>query len=199
MKVLAVEDDPVARLLLRAELVSLGHEVVVADDGGKAWDALQDRSIRVVISDWRLPQLDGLSLCRRVRETRDDYVCFLLLTECTANEANLSAAITAGVDEFLTKPVSSLDLRMRLHAAARTLEFTTEVRKLRSFLPICCYCKRVRNDQDYWLEIEKYLSQQQGTTVSHGVCPTCYSDVLGPQLSKFGISPPPYRARGGAG
>lgn len=192
MRILIVEDDPVSLLLLQSELKGLGHEVVVARDGEQGWSALEDRSLRVVISDWRLPRLDGLELCRRIRAQRADYVCFLLLTEQSASEENVGGAIQAGVDEFLSKPVRSIDLRMRLNAAARILGFTAEVRKLRSFLPICCHCKKIRGDRNYWQEIEKYLAAQPGTFLSHGVCPACYAEVVIPQLEKLGIEPPPY-------
>jgi DNA-binding response OmpR family regulator len=192
MRILVVEDDPVALLLLQSELRCLGHDVVVARDGEEGWLALRDKMLKVVISDWRLPRLDGLDLCRRIRGQREDYVSFLLLTEQSASEENVGAAIQAGVDEFLCKPVRALDLRMRLNAVARILGFTAEVRKLKSFLPICCYCKKIRDDRDYWQEIEKYLTEQSGTALSHGVCPSCYSAVLIPQMHKLGIVPPPY-------
>lgn len=190
MKILVVEDDSVASLLLQAELRCLGHEVVVAQDGEAGWSALQDRSIRVVICDWLLPRLDGLELCLRIRAQRSDYVCFLLLTEQSASEENVGIALQAGVDEFLSKPVRTIDLRMRLNAVARILGFTAEVRKLKSFLPICSYCKKIRDDRDYWQEIEEYLAEQPGTSLSHGICPSCYTTVMMPQLEKLGYVPP---------
>ncbi|MBI5767945.1 MAG: response regulator transcription factor [Verrucomicrobia bacterium] len=187
MKVLAVEDDPVAQLVLESTLKSLGHEVVLAADGEAAWAALQDPALRVVVCDWRLPKLDGLALCRRVREEREDYVCFILLTQHLATGENLDAAFAAGVDEFLTKPVDARELKLRLHVARRILTFTTELRRLESFLPICAYCKRVRDDQAYWQEIENYVAARAGTRFSHSICPECYERVMVPQLKKLGL------------
>src|SRR5688572_21760438 len=130
MKILTVEDDAVAHLLLQAELKQLGHEIVPATDGEEGWAALADESIRLVISDWRMPRLDGLSLCRRIRAERGDYLCFLLLTEQSASDENIENAVQAGVDEFLSKPVNTHELRMRLHVAGRILAFTSEMREL---------------------------------------------------------------------
>lgn len=188
MKILAVEDDPVAQLVLESALKSLGHEVVLAADGEAAWTALSDPMIRVVVCDWQLPRLDGLGLCQRIREQRDDYVCFILLTQRLATGENLDAAFAAGVDEFLTKPVEARELRLRLHVAARILGFTSELRRLEDFLPICGYCKKVRDDKKYWQAIETYIASRAGTRFSHGICPECYESVMVPQLKKLGLT-----------
>ena len=67
MKILAIDDDPVAQLVLEASLKSLGHEVTLANHGVEAWEKLQVQPVRVVVSDWQMPQMDGLELCRRIR------------------------------------------------------------------------------------------------------------------------------------
>lgn len=195
MKILTVEDDPVAHAVLSAALGVLGHEVVSVVDGEAAWTAMNDRSLRIVVCDWKLPGLDGLALCRRIRQHREDYVSFILLTQESASGENLDEAFDAGVDDFLTKPVNRRDLKLRLHVATRILGFTTEMRQLESFLPVCMYCRKVRDDQDYWQQIESYINQRAGTRFSHSICPSCYDDVVVPEMRKLGIPdhdlPPP--------
>lgn len=191
MKILAVEDDPIAQLALESALKSLGHEVVLAADGATAWAAVKDRSLRVVVSDWRLPGIDGLDLCRHVRQCRDDYVCFILLTQQSATDENLAAAFDAGVDDFLTKPVNVRELKLRLHVAARILGFTSTVRQLESFLPVCAHCRKVRDDQNYWKQIETYFNERTGVRFSHGICPDCYEKIILPELRALGLDPPP--------
>jgi len=191
MKVLIAEDDMVASRVLEAALRKLGHEALVANDGESAWQILQTESVRTVVSDWQMPRLDGLDLCRRVRKREGDYVYFILLTHMEASEKNLEEATDAGVDDFLAKPINSTQLWMRLRVAERILGFTTEVRQLESFLPICGYCKKVRDDQNYWQQIEEYINTRTGTNFSHGVCPECIEKVLRPQLAKLGVTMPP--------
>lgn len=191
MKVLIAEDDTIASRVLEAALRKLGHEVLVASDGESAWGILQTESVRAVVSDWQMPRLDGLDLCRRVRKREGDYVYFILLTHMEASEKNLEEATDAGVDDFLAKPINSTQLWMRLRVAERILGFTTEVRQLESFLPICGYCKKVRDDQNYWQQIEEYINTRTGTNFSHGVCPDCIEKVLRPQLAKLGVTMPP--------
>lgn len=191
MKVLIAEDEMIASRVLEAALVKLGHEPVVTADGEIAWEMLRTQPVRVVVSDWQMPRLDGLELCRQIRARGGDYVYFILLTQMAASEKNLAEAMEAGVDDFLEKPVNPGQLWMRLRVAERILGFTTEVRKLESFLPICGYCKKIRDDQNYWQQIEKYIGTRTGTNFSHGVCPDCIENVLKPQLARLGIEMPP--------
>ncbi len=193
MKILAVEDDPVAQLVLESSLRKLGHNVVLASDGAAAWERLQtDSQVRVVVSDWLMPGMNGLDLCARVRARTHDYVYFILLTQQSASDANHEEALTAGVDDFLVKPINQRELRMRLRVAERILGYTKQVRQLESFLPICSYCKNVRDDQNYWQHIEAYLHKHAGTNFSHGVCPECYEEKLRPMLIEGGLDAPPY-------
>lgn len=186
MKILAVEDDAVARAVLRQALRRLGHDVVEASDGDHAWEVLQSDPARVVVSDWMMPKSDGLELCRRIRSrTGVEYIYFILLTGRDATSENQNEAADAGVDDFLTKPLDLSELWMRLRVAERILRYTTQVRQLEQMLPICSYCKKIRDDQNYWQQIEGYISERTGSDFSHSVCPECYQRVLVPELEKI--------------
>lgn len=192
VKILAVEDDSVARAVLQAALRRLGHEVIVADTGEAAWELLQSEGVRVVVSDWMMPGIDGLELCRRVR-ARDtaDYVYFILLTARDATSENQTAAADAGVDDFLSKPLDFPELWMRVRVAERILRYTTQVRQLEELLPICSYCKKIRDDGNYWQQIEAYISERTGSDFSHSVCPDCYTGVILPQLEQLKVDAKP--------
>ncbi len=193
MKILTVEDDSVARAVLRQALRRLGHEAVEASDGDAAWDLLQKtEGVRVVVSDWIMPNSDGLELCKRVRgRVGSEYTYFILLTSRDATEENQMAAADAGVDDFLTKPLDFSELWTRLRVAERILRYTTQVRQLEEMLPICSYCKKIRDDQNYWQQIEGYISERTGSDFSHSVCPDCYQRVIMPELTKLKIIPNP--------
>lgn len=183
MKVLAVEDDPVASAVLKRALRKLGHEVVAVKDGNAALEYLASDPVRVVVSDWLMPEVDGLELCRRVRaRLGSDYVYFILLTGQQPSEQNQREAIEAGVDDFLQKPLEVQEIWMRLRVAERIVRFATQVRQLEQFLPICGYCKKIRDDSNYWQQIESYINARTGTDFSHSICPDCYTNVIQPQL-----------------
>ena len=175
-----------ARAVLRQALIKLGHEVVEAKNGAEALILLAKEPVRMIVSDWMMPELDGLGLCRALRNRLDaDYVYFILLTSREADVDNQREAIEAGVDDFLTKPLNLQDIWMRLRVAERILRYATEVRQLEAFLPICGYCKKVRDDQNYWQQIESYINERTGTDFSHSVCPDCYQRVVVPEMDKL--------------
>ncbi len=192
MKILVVEDDRVAGAVLGAALRALGHEPMLASDGIVGWRQFEVAPTRVVISDWMMPGFDGLELCRRIRAHDSDYTYFIMLSSMAPGGGNLDLAIEAGVDDFLPKPVNQAELKARLHVAERILNFTTQVRQLQEIIPICGYCKKLRDDKNYWSQVEEYLGEQTGTSFSHGVCPDCYDRVLVPQMTGMGVKAPPY-------
>ena len=192
MKILAVEDDAVSRAVLRKALHRLNHDVIEAADGEQAWEKLQTEPVRVVVSDWMMPRSDGLDLCRRIRAGRGkDYTYFILLTSRDATEGNQRAAADAGVDDFLTKPLDLPELWTRLRVAERILGYTTQVRQLEELLPICSYCKKIRDDLNYWQQMEGYINERTGSEFSHSVCPDCYTSVIVPQLEEINAANAP--------
>ena len=187
LKIIAVEDDAVARKVLTQALHGLGYEdVAEARDGAEAMELLARDPARVIVSDWIMPGMDGLQLCRRVRaRMKSEYVYFILLTSREADLENQREAIEAGVDDFLVKPLNRQELWMRLRVAERILRYATQVQQLEAFLPICSYCKKVRDDQNYWQQIEGYINERTGSEFSHSVCPDCYARVVLPELEEI--------------
>jgi DNA-binding response OmpR family regulator len=182
MKILIAEDDSASLKILRLTLQGFGHEVIEAEDGDKAWERLLREPVRLIVSDWMMPGLDGLELCRKIRARRKkDYVYFILLTAVTGREGYLKA-MDAGVDDFLNKPLRQEELLTRLRVAERILNYINEVRELRRILPICSFCKKVRDDKDYWHQIENYIREHTSTDFSHSICPKCYEEHIKPQL-----------------
>jgi len=192
LKILTVEDDLVARKILVQALHRLGYETAEAADGEEALRIIEQEPVRAIVSDWLMPGIDGLELCRRIRtRVNSEYAYFILLTSREADPANQREAIEAGVDDFLTKPLDLQELWMRLRVAERILKFTTQVRQLEAFLPICSYCKKVRDDHNYWQQIEAYINERTGSEFSHSICPDCYQRVIIPELDKLRASMPP--------
>jgi CheY-like chemotaxis protein len=175
MKILIAEDDPVSAKILQFALESSGHEVVVTPSGVEAWDAFDREPVRVIVSDWMMPDLDGLDLCRKVRcRPKTDYTYFILLTAIHTGRENLRKAMDAGVDDFLPKPLDREAIMMRLRVAERIIDFAKQIRQLKELIPICMYCKKIRDDANYWQGVESYISEQTGSNFSHGICPECF-------------------------
>lgn len=189
VKILAVEDDAVSRAVLRQALRKLGHDVIEVSNGEEAWGRLSKEGVRVVVSDWSMPRMDGLELCRKIRASVGaEYTYFILLTALDATVENQQAAADAGVDDFLTKPLKFDELWNRLRVAERILRYATQVRQLEELMPICSYCKKIRDDKNYWQQIEGYINERTGSEFSHSICPDCYQRVVIPQIEQLKTS-----------
>ena len=121
MKILIAEDQAPSALFLRRILERMGHDVMVATDGVAAWEAIQDDPALILLSDWVMPRMDGLELCRKIRDRGGDgYTYVILLTSKDRREERLEG-LHAGADDFLTKPIDADELAVRLGIAGRIL------------------------------------------------------------------------------
>ncbi len=130
MNVLVVDDDPIIRKLLKFSLKELGHQVLLAEHGKEALELLdENRSVELVVSDWMMPGMNGIDLCRRIRGLeRPHYIHVVLLTARQTRDDFLEA-MEAGADDFLSKPLDTTTLRARLRAAERITRLQGDLRR----------------------------------------------------------------------
>ncbi|PYS29544.1 MAG: response regulator [Acidobacteria bacterium] len=185
MRVLIVEDDTDSREMLRLLLEQDGHEVTCATNGREGLDSLSDSTFSVIISDWLMPELDGIELCRTVRAADMPNYCYIILLTALRGKDRYLEAMDAGADDFVTKPYDPEELRARLMVAERIVRLQEHVRRLEGVLPTCMYCKKIRDDHNVWVGIEQYITQRTEASFSHGVCPECYQAVVKPELDRI--------------
>jgi DNA-binding response OmpR family regulator len=191
MKVLIAEDDAVSRLLLENVLRDWGYDVVATADGTEAWAVLSGSDApRLTILDWQMPGVDGLELCRRLRQNQPTESIYVLLLTGKGGTDNVVHGLRSGANDYLTKPFDLDELSARLGVGRRVVELQqalservqeleaalAHVKTLRGLIPICAWCKKVRNDQNFWQQVEVYLSQYGDVRFSHGICPECFQD-----------------------
>lgn len=130
MNILVVDDATDIRLIIKSVLEKLGHVVTTAVDGQHAWEILtSDNNFQIVISDWMMPNLDGIGLCKRIREKQfANYIYIILLTGMSGKK-NLISGIDAGADDFATKPINSEEFEVRLKSAQRVLNLEYSLAK----------------------------------------------------------------------
>lgn len=200
MRILIADDDPISLRMIESALVKWGHQVQAVTSGTAALEALQQPDApQIAILDWMMPDIDGAEVCQRIRPLTADRFLYILLLTARSEKADIVAGFEAGADDYLVKPFDREELRARLNAGIRIVELQGQlghrihqleealqkVHELQGLLPICCYCKKVRDDQNYWHEVENYVSVRSGTTFSHGICPDCRDHVVKSQMDEL--------------
>jgi DNA-binding response OmpR family regulator len=192
MRILIAEDEPISRHALEAALVEWGHNVLVTCDGIEAWQALQSKDApNLVILDWIMPGMSGVEVCQRVRETSSAQPAYIIMLTVRDQQEDIVAGLRAGADDYITKPFNRAELHARVQAGGRILELQTnlanrvreledalsQIKRLQGLLPICCYCKKIRDDQDYWQQVECYITEHSEVQFTHCICPECYEKI----------------------
>ena len=192
-KLLIAEDEPMLRSQLTDLVQGWGYEVTAACDGLEAWEVLQGRGApSLAVLDWNMPGLQGDEVCRRARaELADKPLHIILLTALKISRKDVVDGLNSGADDYLAKPFHAAELRARLRVGERIVTLQTElcarvaeletalgqIRQLQGLLPICSYCKKIRDDQNYWHQVEHYIADHSNTRFTHGICPTCYEQA----------------------
>ena len=189
MRALIADDDRVTTTMLAGMLSQWRLDVQAVDNGEAAWTILSsDPGISLAVVDWEMPGIDGLELCRRIRGVDALAHLYVVLLTGRSDMIDIVSGLDAGADDYLVKPFNREELRARINTGMRVvalqqrladrvaeLELAAATEKhLRGLLPICCYCKRVRTDENYWQQIEAYVSEHSEARFSHGICPTCF-------------------------
>jgi CheY-like chemotaxis protein len=200
LKVLVADDDPLQRSLLEATLRKQGYEPILVWDGIEALNRLSlPEAPSLAVLDWELPGLDGPAVCRHVREQMDAQPLYVLLLTARTSKDDLLRGLDAGADDYVSKPFDPEELLARLRVGARVVGFQqnltrrvrelgdtlASVKQLHGLLPICCYCKNIRTDGDYWQKVEHYLAARSEVQFSHAICPACYQREVIPQLNRL--------------
>jgi sigma-B regulation protein RsbU (phosphoserine phosphatase) len=198
--VLVADDDAVSRTVVAAMVRKGGYSVRLAGDGGEAWAILQEpEAPSIAVIDWMMPVIDGPEICRRLREVASQSHTYVILLTSRDASADIVAGLRSGADDYLTKPAREDELLARVNVGARVIklqqaladrvksleEALSNVKHLQGLLPICSYCKSIRDDQNYWQRVETYISEHSDVQFSHSFCPDCYERYVKPQLEEM--------------
>ena len=200
VQVLIADDEAVCRRILESTLVEGGFEVMIATDGLEAWRVFQSPNPpALAILDWMMPGMDGVELCRRIRQIPTTLPPYLIVLTARSEKEDVVSGLNAGADDYITKPFSRAELRARLQVGVRIIELQgnlaarvaeledalARVKRLQGLLPICSYCKKIRNDRNYWQQLENYIGERSEAQFSHGICPDCFEKFVRPELEKL--------------
>ncbi len=185
--VLVVDDDEDNLALLGKLVESAGYEAVLATSGPEALEFVAHDRPDLVLLDVMMPGMDGYAVCHELKLDQTMREVPVLFLTAKAEPDDISRGFGAGAVDYITKPFHAAELRARVRThlalkqqrdelARRTSELEqalSHVKTLRGLLPICAWCKKIRNDQGYWDQLESYLSAHTDARFSHAICPDC--------------------------
>jgi DNA-binding response OmpR family regulator len=193
MRILIAEDDLTSRTILAGVLKKKGYEVTVTVNGAEAWQALQQPGApALVILDWMMPEMNGPEVVRRVRALQSDRPPYIIMLTTKGEKADIVAGLEAGANDYLAKPFDSGELHARIEVGRRMVEMQDsltnkieelrqaldQIKTLRGIIPICMYCKKIRNDENSWQQLEAYIAEHSEADFSHGLCPECGEELM---------------------
>jgi phosphoserine phosphatase RsbU/P len=196
MKILVAEDDAVTRRMLVVTLERLGWDVITAEDGNAAWrvfETLKGKDApEIAVLDWMMPGIEGIEICRRLHTTPGFELVYIILVTSRGGKEDLSYGLAAGANDYVTKPFDPVELEARVRVGQRMVKLqrslaarVTEVeaalahvQRLQGLLPICSYCKKVRNEANYWEQVESYFTTHSDLDFTHSICPQCTEKML---------------------
>lgn len=205
-QILVAEDEPLTRRTLVAALSQDGYTVSEAVDGTQAWHILQSpQAPSLAILDWMMPGLNGIELCQALRNSAGSQNTYLILLTSKGEHKDIVTGLEGGADDYMVKPFDSEELRARVRVGLRVVDLQggltrrvreleqalVQIKQLQGLLPICSYCKKIRDDRNYWRLVDEYLSEHAAIKFSHAICPTCYKTELAPQLKALKSAVPP--------
>lgn len=129
MRILIAEDDRSSRRLLSINLVSAGYEVVEAEDGQKAWEALNKEHFRLLITDWMMPEVSGIQLIQRIRSQLTGGYVYIIIVTALEDKSHVIEGLEAGADDYLSKPFYSEELLARIKIGERILKLEDGLRE----------------------------------------------------------------------
>ncbi len=196
LRILIVDDEPINIHLLTRALQGT-YDVYTATNGNDAISQIQETPPDLLILDVMMPGISGFDVCRNIKaDERFADIPVIFLTGLDTQEDQLQGLELGGID-YLTKPINFtlLRLRVRNHIALkeqrdllvrqkRELEAAlARVKQLEGIIPICMHCKKIRDDQESWHQLEAYISNHSEAQFSHGMCSDCFSTRY-PDLKK---------------
>jgi CheY-like chemotaxis protein len=204
MIVLIADDLDVNRRLLRTLLAADGYDVIEASNGTDAFQILQGATGPLVgLIDWEMPEMEGIEVCKKARALDGVPPIYLILLTVRDSKQDIVAGLQGGANDYITKPFDKTELLARVGIGRQMVELQqtltervaelkdalVSVKQLGGLLPICSYCKKIRDDQNYWQQVEAYVGKHSDAQFSHSICPQCYEEIIKPQMVHLGVNP----------
>lgn len=198
-RILVTDDSLVARTACSNQLKEAGYEVLFAQNGLEAVETMSKEAVDLVLMDVVMPEMNGVEATRKIKAMESAKDIPVIMVTSMGDMQTLQSAFEAGAVDYVTKPIEPIELMARIRSALRLKaemdarkkreeELTrknrelesalSEIKTLRGFIPICAWCKKIRNIEGYWEQMEHYIEQHSQATFSHSICKECAAEQI---------------------
>ena len=182
--ILIVDDQEANVCLLEVMLRGAGYlSVSTTRDPREVCELYRRHRYSLIVLDLLMPGLDGFEVMEGLKAVETQGYLPVLVQ--TAQPQHKVRALKAGAKDFVSKPFDLVEVLLRVHNLLEVRLLLAAVKVLNSLLPICSYCRRIRDGKDYWQSVEDYVSQHTDSKFSHGICPDCFGKQVRPESEEF--------------
>jgi CheY-like chemotaxis protein len=179
--ILIVDDQEANISLLEEMLRGAGYlSVSTTRDPREVCELYRWHRYSLIVLDLLMPGLDGFEVMEGLKAVETQGYLPVLVQ--TAQPQHKVRALKAGAKDFVSKPFDLVEVLLRVHNLLEVRLLLSAVRVLNSLLPICSYCRRIRDSKNYWRSVEDYVGQHTDSKFSHGICPDCFGQQVRPEL-----------------
>lgn len=189
-KILIVDDEPALQQAMKIALRNEGYQLHFADNGKKGLEILYEEHPELIFLDLKMPVMDGYKFLESIEVTPDSSYTIIVITG-HGDDSEIERCYKLGIDFFLKKPLSIVEtcclarrcieikrLKVEREKLLKNLQQADEtIRQLKEFLILCAACKRVKNKNDQWYDLDEYIRAHTDTKFSHSICPECTEEL----------------------
>lgn len=191
--ILVVDDDPHTLLGTTRIIEKAGYRVIKATDGKECLEKTKSDKPDLILLDVVLPDIDGTEVCKQIKTDPDLKNTFIVLFSGMRTTSDEQAeGLDTGADGYIARPISNRELTARVNAMVRILKAERErdnairdlqdalnkIKRLSGLLPICSYCKKIRDSKGYWNQLEAYIRDHSEAEFSHSICEECFEEQM---------------------
>ncbi len=181
--ILIVDDNPQSIKLLGSILDLKGYATAVATSGKEALQFLGKEIPDLILLDIMMPGMDGFEVCRSIKNDKNARETPVIFLTARRDIDDLVRGFEAGGIDYVTKPFNSTELLIRVKTHLDLKKARDEIKRLKGIIPICCSCKKIRDDEGYWEQVETYIESHSDAEFTHGICPECTEKLYGDLLN----------------
>jgi DNA-binding response OmpR family regulator len=174
-----VDDNPDNLRILGHVIQDQGYDITLSSNGKDALEFLKNEKPDLILLDIMMPEINGFELCQKIKQNPDFKNIPIIFISAIQNSKDIIKGFELGAVDYVSKPFNSKELIARVNVHVQLKKALEEIKVLRGIIPICANCKKIKNDEGYWEQVEEYIQHNTDATFTHSLCKECSKKLYG--------------------